>query len=271
MDSSSRNFCIYRSKLLHYRWETGLGSPSAFLSRLTRELHAQPIRLISTPFLKINRHITRKFLIYPFDFFFFFFFTGIFSPIWLANLYDLVPARVVRLFYGRVNSQMRDLKVKGSGQLVILDDLDRLVGEQIRRVFPLHPVRRIVPAMHIVSGHILWRKRLFSSSPKRNYLSNALSFGRRRIINWREDSPDSSTRNRNTWCDCCKSRRTYRTPCATGCTGACGIPCAISQLTSSRIPNLVNAPAIFLCAMEDRVARHHESHPLASLIIIGEK
>lgn len=166
MDSSSRNFCIYRSKLLHYRWETGLGSPSAFLSRLTRELHAQPIRLISTPFLKINRHITRKFLIYPFDFFFFFFFTGIFSPIWLANLYDLVPARVVRLFYGRVNSQMRDLKVKGSGQLVILDDLDRLVGEQIRRVFPLHPVCRIVPAMHIVSGHILWRKRLFSSSPQ---------------------------------------------------------------------------------------------------------
>lgn len=94
-----------------------------------------------------------------------------------------------------------------------------------------------------------------------------LAFEGRKINNSKENSPDSSTRNRNTWCGCCKSRKMCRTPYATAYTGACGIPCAISQLISSYILNLVNAQAKFLCAMEDRVARHHEFHPLASLII----
>lgn len=85
--------------------------------------------------------------------------TGIFSTIRLAYVNEFLAVIFHGLFHRPVNREMRYLEVKGPRQLVVLDNPNRFFGEQVRRVFAVDPVSRIIAAVHIVTAHVLKNER----------------------------------------------------------------------------------------------------------------
>jgi len=82
--------------------------------------------------------------------------TGVLAALRLSDMHKLlVVGVIVRALERRVNSQVRYLKIEWSGRLVILDDLQRLVREEISRVSVGSSVSRNVAAVHIVAAHVL--------------------------------------------------------------------------------------------------------------------